>query len=361
MKDNTRKKLQAMRPSMRRVTLIVVLVLFVFSILLVSLVVSAVVLFTLNAFGLMQPFTEARLPMVIGFLFVVSLLVALFLTFIVGNRTLRPFRTIIEATNEIAAGNFNVRIEPKGPEEFQELATSFNEMAEELGSIETLRDDFVSSVSHEYKTPIVSIKGFAKLLKSEGITKEQHDEYVDVIIAESDRLAQLSGNVLLLSKIESSSTPGDVTVFSLDEQLRRVVLVMDQQISEAEVDVELDLSPCEIESSEELLQQVWINLLSNALKYTPADGRISLSVRCTDEGACVIVQDTGAGMSAEVLEHVFEKFYQGDDSRSAAGNGLGLTLAHRIVALCKGTIRIESTLDQGTKVLVELPKTSRSV
>lgn len=333
-----------------------VLVIFVFVVLLVSLAIATIVLFLLNAFGLMQPFTEARLPMVIGFMFVVSLLVALFLSLVIGNRALRPFKEIIDATKEISAGNFDTRIEPKGPQEFQKLAVSFNEMAEELGSIETLRDDFVSSVSHEYKTPIVSIKGFAKLLKNDSLTKEQHDEYVDVIIAESDRLAQLSGNVLLLSKLESSGMIGEVERFSLDEQIRRVILLLDRQIDDAEVEIVLELESCEIESNEELLQQVWINLLSNALKFTPVDGVITVRVTSEDGQVHALVKDTGCGMEPEVLTQVFDKFYQGDDSRSSAGNGLGLTLTHRIVALCKGSIALSSEPGEGTTVLVELPQ-----
>lgn len=352
MKRNERK-----RPHRRRrLTLLVFLVLLVFGILLISLVISGGFLYLMNYLGLMQPLSGSRLPAVLAFMLIVSLLIAILLTVLAGNLSMKPVKKFLSATEEIASGNFSARIETRGPEEYNVLASSFNHMARELGSIETMRDDFVNTISHEFKTPVVSIRGFAKLLKKDNLTREQQQEYLDIIISESDRLTQLSGNVLLQSRLNSTQTLTDKSEFALDEQLRRVVLQMYTAAQEKSIDLRLDLEPCSILSSEELLQQVWLNLLDNAVKFTPEGGCIDVQLSDMDDAVCVQVSDTGVGMGEKVKKRIFDKFYQGDTSRAEKGNGLGLSLVKRIVELCGGTVSVVSGVGQGTVFTVTLPK-----
>lgn len=351
-KQNKRTK----RPRQRRLTLLVFLVLFVFGILLVSLAISGTFLYLMNYFGLMQPLSGNRLPYILAFLLVVSLLIAVLLTVLAGNRTMKPVKKFLNATKEIAAGNFQARIETRGPEEYNVLAHSFNDMARELGSIETMRDDFVSTISYEFKTPIVSIRGFAKLLKRDDLTRGQQQEYLDIIISESDRLTQLSGNVLLYSRLSSTDRLTGFSDFALDEQLRRAVLQMYEAAEEKQIDIRLDLEPCRITSSEEMLQQVWLNLLDNAVKFTPRGGCVDVQLSDMQDAVCVQVSDTGVGMGEEVKKHIFDKFYQGDASRAEKGNGLGLSLVQRIVELCAGSVSVVSGEGKGTVFTVTLPK-----
>jgi signal transduction histidine kinase len=289
------------------------------------------------------------------FMLIISLLVSIIITTIAGNRTLRPLNKIIDATKEIAAGNFDIRLENRYPYEFSRLTKSVNEMAKELGSIETLRDDFVSTISHEYKTPIVSIKGFAKLIKKGNLSKERQDEYLDIIISESERLTQLSNNVLLLSKVTSSDRMSDITEFLLDEQLRKAILLLESRIKTKNITLDMELDSCTIQANEELLNQVWINLLTNAIKFTKDNGTITLKLVNDREKVQVVIEDNGIGMDEEVTKHIFDKFYQGDSSHSSQGNGLGLALVKRIVDLCNGSIEVYSELDKGSKFIVELP------
>lgn len=344
------------RPHKRRLTILVTLVAFVFVVLLISISLSAGLLFLMDHFGLMQPISDSRLPTALAFLLVISLFTAIIITALAGNVSLRPLKKFIDATKEIAAGNFSIRVEAKGPEEYQRLVTSFNEMAEELGSIETLRDDFVGSISHEYKTPIVSIRGFAKLIKKGNLTPEEQDEYLDIIISEADRLAQLSSNVLLLSKLNSSGRPTDVEAFALDEQLRRVIVVLGQQLAKKELELDIGLDACTITANQELLQQVWMNLLGNAIKFTPDGGRIGVALEDGPDAARVVIRDTGIGMRAETIRRIFDKFYQDDHSRSADGNGLGLSLVKRIVELYGGTVEVASEVGKGSSFTITLPK-----
>lgn len=338
-----------------RLTLLAFLVGFVFLVLLISFVVSSGVLLILHHMGFMQPLDGNQLPVLLLFLLITSLFVGLALSFLVGRVTLRPLKRFIEATRMIAAGDFTVRVPTRGPEEYSRLAVSFNEMARELGSLETLRDDFVSDISHEYKTPIASIRGFAKLLKRDNLTKGQRQEYLDIIIAESDRLSKLSGNVLMLSKLNSVDKPGDMEDFQLDEQLRRVIVLINPQIEKKRIELEIELAPCRVTSNRELLEQVWINLIQNAVKFTGQAGHIRVEMKSDADLVRVAVQDDGIGMEPEVLKRIFDKFYQGDASRSGEGNGLGLALVQRIVTLYGGRVEVHSALGQGSTFTVILP------
>ena len=236
------------------------------------------------------------------------------------------------------------------------LIENFNIMIKELGKIEMLRKDFISNVSHEFKTPLSSIQGFATLLKNTNLTDEQK-EYTNIIIDESSKLAKLTSNILSLSKLETHDTAFDKKTFFLDEQLRHCLLLLDSKMQEKNINLDIDFEKVKYYGSEELLEQVWINLLENAIKYSNNNGNIYVSCGIKKQHIEVSIRDTGIGMSKETMERIFEKFFQGDKAHSSEGNGLGLALVKRIIDIVGGTIEVESKLGAGSVFTVSLPHT----
>lgn len=287
----------------------------------------------------------------------ISSFVGTIISSVVSYHLLRPLRELIAATKTVAKGDFSVQLKSEDQiGEMAELIDSFNLMTRELGGIEMFRSDFINTFSHEFKTPIVSIRGFAKQLKNENLTAEERQEYTDIIIAESERLTKLSANILMLSKLEHQTILSDQTEFSLAEQIRSDILLLEKQWSKKNLDIDPDLAEVMYYGNAEILSQLWVNLLSNAIKFTPDGGKIEIVLTQDSDHVKIVVRDNGVGMSAETLPHVFEKFYQGDRSHAAEGNGLGLSLVKRIVELCGGSISIESEEGNGTSVYVALPK-----
>lgn len=278
---------------------------------------------------------------------------------ILSRGIFRPFKEMIRATEKIAKGDFKVHIEETMDQstDFGILQHSFNHMAEELDGIEMFRNDFINNFSHEFKTPIVSIRGFARQLQAGGLTEAEQKEYVDIIVAESDRLTKMATNVLLLSKLENQQIVSHKTEFYLDEQIRHVLVMMEKQWSEKDIELNVDLDEVKYCFNEDMLSQVWVNLLGNAIKFTPYAGTVSCTLRQSADAVTVTVSDTGDGMSQEVIRHIFEKFYQGDPSHSGAGNGIGLTIVHRILVLCGGSIQVDSQPGMGSTFTVTLPVT----
>ena len=292
-------------------------------------------------------------------LLTMPILMAFFITTLaagMGKGKLKPINDLVEAMREVSQGDFSVRVDATDVTgDMGRLVTSFNDMAGELGGLEMFRKDFINNFSHEFKTPIVSIKGFARQLERDDLTEQQRREYLDIIISESERLANMSGNVLLLSRLENQTIVTDRTRYRLDEQIRRCILLMEKQWTRKGLELDLDLDEAEFYGNEEMLRHVWVNLLGNAIKFSPEDG--TLSVRLTLEGdfAAVTVRDQGPGMDEATRRRVFEKFYQGDTAHAAEGNGLGLALVKRIVDLCQGRIAVESAPGQGAAFTVWLP------
>ena len=286
-----------------------------------------------------------------------SLLIGCAVAVSVGRLIIRPVQNISNAFDELSKGNFEVRVsEDERIMEIREMAQRFNAMTYDLSHIETLRNDFVANVSHEFKTPIAAIEGYATLLQNHKLSSEKHDHYVDKILENSRRLTNLSGNVLMLSKLENQETVLNNKEFRLDEQLRKAVLLLENKWAEKNIEFDMELSKQIYYGSEQLLYQVWINILDNAIKHSPVGGVIQINIRQTDTMLTVTIADHGDGMSEEVQKHMMEKFYQGDSSHKAEGNGLGLALVNRIVELCKGTIEVESSLGKGAAFSVSLPK-----
>ncbi|MBQ9785740.1 MAG: HAMP domain-containing histidine kinase [Clostridia bacterium] len=274
-----------------------------------------------------------------------------------GFYYLRPLKRLISATKEVKKGNYKVQIpEEQGLEsEMGSLISNFNEMVRELDGIELFRNDFINNFSHEFKTPIVSIRGFAKELQREDLTPEQRREYATIIAEESDRLARLSTNVLELSKLENQQIVTGKTNFDLDEQLRQCILLLEPQWSDKQIEMIPELDAVRVCANAEMLSHIWKNLLSNAIKFTPAGGTVWVTLTADDREIRVSVRDTGVGMSDEVKAHIFEKFYQGDPSHHRAGYGIGLTMVDRVVRLCGGSITVESEVGVGSSFTVVLP------
>ncbi|MDR2656772.1 MAG: HAMP domain-containing histidine kinase [Oscillospiraceae bacterium] len=333
-------------------TMFVTLVGLIFVVHVITLLLGAIGLFLLTRMDVVaRPFPMLGVCTVA----LSSLSIGTVMSVIATKTMTRPFHELVDATNKIAAGRFDTRIELHGIREAELLADSFNKMAKELGGIETLRSDFIRNVAHEFKTPVASIKGFAKLLRKDNLSPESRNEYIDIIIREAERLAQLSSNVLLLSKLENQEIETDRHSFLLDEQLRRVILMMEPEWRRKRIGVTADLDECEYCGGEELLTQVWINLIGNAIKFTPDGGSVTVTLRSRPEPT-VRIADDGVGMSGETIQHIFEKFYQADPSRSVKGNGLGLPLVKRILEMSDGGITVTSEEGKGTEVVVTLDR-----
>ena len=267
---------------------------------------------------------------------------------------LKPLRKIAEAADRLAAGDFSTRINLKMGGELQELNTSFNNMANELEQSQMLRSDFINNFSHEFKTPITSIRGFAKMMREHELTREETEEYLDIIIAESDRLIDLSANVLNLSKIESTTLLTNSGRFNLSEEMRRVIVLLENRWEEKNIFVNLDCSEIYIKGNEEMLRQVWINLIDNAIKFANRDSKINISILQSAGYTTVTIADRGEIIAPEILGRIFDKFYQGDTSHGTKGNGLGLAVAAKIVSLHKGSISVVRSDEEETSFEVKL-------
>lgn len=256
----------------------------------------------------------------------------------------------------VAEGDFSRRLDPKKGGPLEAAYEDFNKMSQELQSIQTLRDDFINHFSHEFKTPITAVKGFAELLREPETTPEEREQYLQIIIDESSRLADLANNTLLLTKLESQQFIAEKRRYSLDEQIKRCAILLSPAWEKKEISFTANLEPAEYDGNEELMRHVWLNLLSNAVKYTPEGGEIAVTLQPSREELTVTVADTGIGMPPEVRAHIFDKYYQGSPNSGGRGLGLGLSIALRIVELCGGNIQVDSVENQGSTFTVRLPR-----
>ena len=287
------------------------------------------------------------------------MLVGIGLTSIVGRFIFKRLDRISEGMREISKGNYKARVKEKDRNgkisEFGDLEHSFNQMATELDGIEIFRKDFIDNFSHEFKTPIVLIRGFAKQMQAENVTEEQKKEYLDIIVSESERLANMSTNILLLSKLENQQIVSDKTQFYLDEQIRACIILLEERWTQKNIELELELDEIKYNFNEEMLSHVWINLLSNAIKFSSDGGRIICKLYRGDGGVVFSISDGGAGMNEQTLSRIFEKFYQGDTSHKTRGHGIGLNIVLRIVTLARGSIEVQSREGEGSTFTVKLP------
>lgn len=337
-------------------TLNVIMVFFVLAIMVLSGVMTVICLLFLYLIGVL-PNSHLGLYLMPMISLGVSIILGTLITIIVSKKILRPMHDLIEATQIVSKGDFTVRVrEIKPDNELGVLIKSFNIMAKELGGIEIFRQNFINNFSHEFKTPIVSIRGFAKQLQKESLTQEQRKEYTDIIITESERLTNMSANILLLTRFENQQIVIDRKEFYLDEQLRKCVLILEKQWSRKRIEFQLNLEETIYYTNEEMLSHVWMNLISNAVKFSYPESAIIISCRAEENKNIIVeITDHGIGINQETMGHIFDKFYQGDKSHILEGNGLGLSIVKRIVELCKGDISVKSEKEKGTTFQIILP------
>jgi signal transduction histidine kinase len=289
-------------------------------------------------------------------LYGISIVVSTFISTIISNMIMRPVLSLSQAFSEVAKGNFDISItNDSGIDEISSIYANFNSMVSELGANETLRNDFVANVSHEFKTPITAIEGYATLLQDKSQTPQEQDECIEKILFNTRRLSNLVGNILMLSKIENQSISSENSDFLLDEQILQVVVSLEQKWTEKEIEFDVDMPKTKYYGYESLLMQVWSNIIGNAIKFSPQGGTIGIKMQLDSDNIIVKISDEGIGMSEATQKHIFEKFYQADTSRKSEGNGLGLALAAKIVEYCGGTISVESELGAGSCFIVTLP------
>ena len=296
------------------------------------------------------------IPSVIWVL-VASSAVAGIIALLLNHRILRPIRSLGSAMNRVAGGDFKIRLESRSRSgDIQQLYRDFNVMVSELEKTEVLQSDFVSNVSHEFKTPINAIEGYTMLLQDTPQATPEQREYVDKILHNTRRLSSLIGDILLLSKVENQTIAREETEFRLDEQVRQSILSLEPQWSEKETDFDVELEEISYRGDERLLMHVWNNLIGNAVKFNPPNAAVRLRLVRADGGVVFTVEDEGPGIPPEARKHIFDKFYQGDSSHREEGNGLGLALVKRILNVCGGEIAQENLPGRGCRFTVKLPE-----
>lgn len=271
----------------------------------------------------------------------------------------KPVREIVTAAEKLMQGDFSVRVRQTHSvfrdDSFDKITECFNKLAEELGSVETLRTDFIANVSHEMKTPLSVLQNYATLLQTPQLSDEKRMEYAKGVTAATRRMTDMMTNILKLNRLENQQIYSNAETFDLGEQLCECLLQFETVWGDKNIDLAVDIEPdVTVKADTELLSLVWNNLFSNAFKFTPEGGTVGVRLTADGQFASVTVRDTGCGMSAEVGSRIFEKFYQGDSSHTAQGNGLGLALVKRVVDILQGEISVESAVGKGSAFTVKI-------
>ncbi len=340
-------------------SLTILFALIVAAILLISIAIFVTATFIFSYVGLLEA-DKIKSPdittLVIG-VGLISICIGFCVALLTMKYPLKPFTQLINQMNRLAAGDFKARLKFSkaiaSHPTFKETSDSFNKMAQELEGSQLLRSDFINNLSHEFKTPIVSIAGFAKLLRRGNLTEEQREEYLAIIEEESLRLSHVATNVLALTKVENQSILTDVSSFNLSEQIRSCVLLLEDKWSKKDLDLSIDVGEHNVNANEELLKQVWINLLDNAVKFSPQCGTISITLEKKPLRYICRISNCG-NIPQESLEKIFSKFYQADESHSGEGTGVGLAIVKKITDLHSGSVQAKSENDTVT-FTVELP------
>lgn len=327
-----------------------------------TILISSVIMFGVTYIMIKGYLSEASLrqhatpALPISVLFCSSILTATAINLFLGRKVLNPISILSKAMMAVAKGDFNVQLKyGERVDELDEMTSNFNTMVKELGAIETLRNDFVVSVSHEFRTPLSVIEGYATILQSPTLNADERNEYAQNIIESTKQLAKLSSNILLISNLENKELVSENMEFQLDEQLRQSILLLQPIWETKKIEFNIELDHARYYGNEELLTHVWSNLIGNAIKFTPKNGEITISLKKTPNSFVVTIRDTGIGISLDDQRHIFDKFYQADRSRYTDGNGLGLSLVKRIINLFHGKIALESFPGLGTNFTIELP------
>lgn len=293
-----------------------------------------------------------------GLIFASSSLITGSLLILVASIFLvRPIKKLTIATKRIASGDFNVKLNIKQSGELGTLARSFEEMMHDLQQLEQMRREFVTNVSHEVQSPLTSISGYAQALKQVNLTDYERSRYLDIIITEAKRMSKMSDSLLKLSLLESQSQQLRHVTLSLDEQIRRVIVALQPQWSARNIHFELDLHPVKVTADQDLLNQVWTNIIGNSIKFSKDGGMIDVSIKQDIKNVTVRISDQGIGISLEDQKRIFERFFKADrsHSRKYSGSGMGLAIVKQIVSLHQGDIRVDSEPGQGTTFIITLP------
>ena len=286
---------------------------------------------------------------------IIGITIGIPISLFVNRSLLSPIRKLGDAMNMVGKGAFGIQISTRAPfGDIKDIYHNFNLMTRELAANEMLKSDFVSNVSHEIKTPITAIEGYAMLLQgSENLSDEEY-EYVEKILANSQRLSELVGNILLLSRIDNQAIETNSEKFSLDEQIRQSILMLEPKWSEKSLELDVELDGIMYEVNRSLMLHVWNNLIGNAIKFTPKESMVKIRLSKESCGIVFTVEDEGCGISQEAKNHIFDKFYQADSSHKQEGNGLGLSLVKRILDMCGGEIDAENIEEGGCRFTVTL-------
>lgn len=325
-------------------------------VLLVAMELVVSVLVALWVSELLQRFlpNDLDVPLML-YLIVVSLCVGILVTVFLSRLFFDPIKKLRMAMSKVAEGDFTIKLHTKSSSrEIQDIYSGFNLMTDELHSTEVLQTDFVSNVSHEFKTPLNAIEGYSTLLQDCDNLTPQQQEYVEKIIFNTQRLSSLTGSILLLSKLENQQIPTGKSEYYLDEQIRQTIVALEPVWSEKNLEFDVDMAEVRYYGNEPLMRHVWSNLLSNAVKFSPRDGMIGIGIEEKADQIIVWVQDNGPGIPEAAMKHIFNRFYQGDSSHKQEGNGLGLSLVDKILRLEGGSITAENCPSGGCKFTVYL-------
>ena len=329
--------------------------LIIFSCLLASTLFFILTTTVIRTFGIKIFSINSTIYLVISLC--ISFVIAYIIAIVVSKKTGKDYEALKTALNEVANGNFDVVIpEIKSRRYLSPVIRDFNATVKQLKSLEIMRSEFITNFSHELKTPITSINGFAELLLTDDLTIDERKEYAQIIYNESNRLLKLAKNTLLLSKLEGQTLVSEKNIFSFDEMVTNAILIIENELTTKDLELEINLDKVNYYWDSSLLSQVVINLLSNAVKYSKKGGVIKVELHENDGYVFFSVKDNGIGMDEKTKAKIFDRYYQGDSSHKTDGNGLGLAIVQKIVDLCGGKIDVGSEVDKGSFFLVTLPE-----
>ena len=290
------------------------------------------------------------------FIYIASSLVTSTLVNVFAKLIFGPLVDVSKKTNRVAKGDFNVSVDERSSiPELRDLLHNFNIMVKELKKVDTISNEFISNVSHEFKTPLAVIRSSVNILENSDITEEEKRMLLKKINDSTEQLSSLVSNVLRISKLENQNIKPISVSFRLDEQIRQQILLLEDRFEKKNINLELDLDDCMINSDQEMLAHVWSNLISNAIKFSPDNSTIFISLKVEDD-VIFKIKDEGIGMDQNTITHIFDRFYQGETSHSKEGNGLGLTIVKKIIDNCDGRIEVISEIDKGSTFIVTFPK-----
>lgn len=317
-----------------------------------EIIVCIMLAYTLSS--VINNMIHVKIPVLLEII-VPSLIIGLLVTGFMSKWFFDPVKKLLSAMEKVADGDFSTRLETKSSsKEIREIYSGFNLMASELGAIEILQTDFVSNVSHEFKTPINAIEGYSTLLQGDENLSDEQKQYVDKIMFNTKRLSDLVGSILLLSKIENQPIPSNQTTFRLDEQVRQSIVALEPAWSKKDIEFDVEMDSIEYTGNESMMHHIWDNLIGNAIKFNPECGLICIRLARQNNDVVFTIEDSGPGISDEAKKHIFDKFYQGDSPHKDEGNGLGLALVKKILSVSNGEISVENIDGGGCRFTVVL-------